>query len=70
MLFVPPMVASKRVPASRLDGLPVSSGWPLYQSRAIPEFPALLTEQDARAALTIVEKIPKGSHYYAGVSVA
>ena len=29
-----------------------------------------LAEQDARAALTIVEKIPKGSHYYAGVSVA
>src|SRR5437660_960275 len=61
MLFVPPMVASKRVPASRLDALPVSIGWPLYQSRAPPEFPALVTEQDDRTDTRIERAAPAGT---------
>src|SRR2546426_7375994 len=61
MLFVPPMVASNRVPASRLDALPVSIGWPLYQSRAPPEFPALVTEQDDRADTRIERAAPAGT---------
>jgi hypothetical protein len=35
VLPAPPIVASKRLPASRAD--PVSIGWPLYQSLAVPE---------------------------------
>src|SRR5437867_1344241 len=61
MLFVPPMVASKRLPASRLDGLPVSIGCPLYQSRAIPEFPAFLTEQDDRTDTRSERAAPAGT---------
>ena len=34
-LVVPPMVASKRLPASR--PAPLSTGCPLYQSLAVPE---------------------------------
>ena len=34
-LLAPPIVGAKRLPASALD--PLSMGWPLYQSRAVPE---------------------------------
>ena len=34
-LLIPPIVEAKRLPASALD--PLSMGWPLYQSRAVPE---------------------------------
>src|SRR5262245_412729 len=62
MLFVPPIVASKRLPASRFAGLPASIGWPLNQSRATPEFPPFLdTEHDDRTDARIENAAPAGT---------
>jgi hypothetical protein len=57
-LVVPPMVASKRLPASRLA--PLSTGCPLYQSLAVPELcPA--PKQVRRAETLMLNWAPEGA---------
>src|SRR5258708_9164263 len=53
------MVASKRLPASFFR--PASIGWPLYQSRAMPEIELPVVEQDTRADALIENVAPDGT---------
>jgi hypothetical protein len=57
---VPPTAAVTRVPASRLDGLPASIGWPSNQMRATPAFD-FRTEHDARTDARSGSVAPDGA---------
>ena len=65
-MLEPPIVASKRLPASRVAQL--SIGWPLYQRRAWPEF-LVLPEQALRAS-SLIWRLSPDTIWTGAVSVS